>query len=133
MNKELRSLVSEMKRNNLTAEAEKIEQIVGDKKEYYQEIVYLQMEDDFSSFPGGSEGFFDADEDAQYNYLMQWEQGKGEILDQEPWGTNDDVEKIERGGKIYYMSLNSGLGAAGLVRLVPESEYSDLDITPEED
>lgn len=133
MNKELRILISEMKRKNLTVEARKIEQIVGEKKEYYQDIVFLQREDAFDSFEGGVDGFFDADENEQFNYLMQWESGEGEILDQEPWGTADDVEKIERGGETYYMSLNSGLGTAGLDRLVPESEYSDLDITPEED
>lgn len=157
MNKELRTLLFEMRKKHLTAEANEIEKIVGvqiptlfsqhnteilceygnitagEKKEYYQDIIYLDKEESFEGFEGGSEGFFDAEENDQFNFLMQWESSEGEILDHKIWGTGDDLKEIERSDQIYYMYLYSGLGTAGLVRLVHEDEYSDFDITPEEE
>ncbi len=129
MNKELCTLLSEMKRKNLTVEAEKIEQIVGDKKEYYQDIVFFQSTDDFDDFEGGSDVFFDADENEQLDYLLQWDTGEGKIIND----ISDYPIEIKRNNQTYYLSLNSRLGYAGLVRLIPEDEYSDFDITPEEE
>lgn len=133
MNKELRSLLFEMKKNNLTAEAKKIEQIIGKKKEYYEDIVFFQNENDFADFEGGREGFFSADKDDQVDYLADREYGAGELFDHTPWKTSDNVSKTVVGGIIHYLISNHHLGYARLIKLIPEEEYSEYDITPEED
>ncbi len=47
---------------------------------YYQDIIFLQNSQDFNSFPGGEEGFFEAEEEKQLKYLLQWDTGEGEIF-----------------------------------------------------
>lgn len=145
MDKELRSLLFEMKRKNLTVEAKKIEKIMAVSEgettyDYYQVIAAIHRESDFDAFKDGRKGFLDADENKQFNYLMQHhalDEDDRKIHDRKPWTGEDDIVKIKRGNELYYIIFyhksteDKGYGiedSVVLVRLIPEDEYEELDI-----
>ncbi len=95
------------------------EQVLNEAKTY-QQIVFLDKSQDFSSFRGsggkGEQGFFDSDEKEMAQYLSQWDYGDGgEEYSGKFWGNSDDTTKINiPGAGKYFMTYNSRLGYAGL-------------------
>lgn len=77
----------------------------------YQQIVFAQG-DDYNDV----ETVLESDgPDEAVNHLSQWDNGDGELTDQPPWGTDD---QIHRSGD-YILSYNTRVGYAGLVRAMP--------------
>lgn len=81
----------------------------------YVDIVFLQ---DWSWEEEGLD-LFDLDYEEVVEYLSQWDYGEESEHSPEeraPWGTSDRVHRIEYGGNVYYLSINTGMGYVGLSR-----------------
>ena len=111
--------ISLPEKNNMSKASELLE-LLNINEAKWNTIIFLQREDDFSSFKGsggkGSEGFFDSDTKEQAKFLSEWDHGDADdVRNGEPWGRSDDVTKVnvKNAGK-YTLATNSGLGYAGL-------------------
>lgn len=95
----------------------------------YTNIIFLQKDEDFDCFPGGSEGFWDASLQDQMDYLIGWDYGDTHEAEhtRPPYGSNDSLYYRKTApGVRYCMSLNQALGYAGLTleeTLLEDEEY----------
>ena len=147
---DLRIILAEMREKNLIVEVGRLERVInglekfdnfkravstsvkfmitGQDKTYYQEIIHLTKEKDFDNFAGGSEAFFSADLNAQFDYLSSWDKGHGESIDERPWGNFDKVSEIKRRGQKYYIYTQSAINSAGIVKEIPEHDYDKYNL-----
>ncbi len=141
---DLRNILIDMRKANLFIEAGRLERVInglekavstgvkfmitGQDKTYYQEIVHLTKEKDFDNFAGGSQAFFSADLNEQFDYLSSWDKSHGEIIDERPWGNFDKVSEIKRRGQKYYIYTQSAINSAGIVKEIPEYDYDKYNL-----
>ncbi len=128
----LKDVIAELKKNNLIAEAKKVIKVIAEEQTYYQVIVHLDREKDFTDFPEGLEGFFRADKDTQSAFLFKlpWTVDKKENIYSEKPSDKlyDRVYEIQKDNKTYYMLINDNLGYTNLSRIVPKDDYEKLGI-----